>query len=89
MTKEDLPVGLVGKDQLIGLDRDGRDCEVCGFHMHAHEWAVMDDHGFVVFCNFAQLLHWEISTLVQRMTSTSKYNKMSPQEFTKRYSERD
>lgn len=41
----------VYQNQLLGLDLNGSPCEVCFSHMHAHEWADMDDNGFVVACS--------------------------------------
>jgi hypothetical protein len=40
-----------GRIWLLALDADGRACEVCGQHMHKHEWADMDPDGFVVACS--------------------------------------
>lgn len=37
---------------LVGLDEKGRPCEVCHKHMHLHDWADLDDGGFVVNCSF-------------------------------------
>jgi hypothetical protein len=36
---------------LIGLNKDGSPCEVCGKHMHDHEWADLDIKGYVVACS--------------------------------------
>lgn len=42
---------VISHFELQALDPDGRDCEVCGEHMHEHEWAVLNPKGFAVFCS--------------------------------------
>ena len=42
---------VIGKNDLIGLDPNGRDCEVCGVHMHEHDWALLNVDGFAIFCS--------------------------------------
>ena len=44
-------IACVGIRQLASLDINGRPCEICGQHMHEHDWADMDRNGFVVDCN--------------------------------------
>lgn len=39
------------REDLQGLDANGRPCEACGGHMHAHAWAILDEDGFVVECS--------------------------------------
>lgn len=36
---------------LLGLDPKGNPCEVCGLHMHKHEWADLDLMGYAVDCS--------------------------------------
>lgn len=38
------------RQDLQGLDRTGRECEVCHGHVPNHEWADMDVNGFIVNC---------------------------------------
>lgn len=47
---EDLPKVISAYD-LRGLDKNGRKCESCGKHMHAHDWALLDINGFVLYCS--------------------------------------
>lgn len=42
---------VFGIEELKHLDDSGRDCEICQQHMHSHEWAALDEAGFVVFCS--------------------------------------
>ena len=44
-------VERIPRRQLLMLDANGRACEVCGRHMHRHQWADMDPDGFVVACS--------------------------------------
>ena len=50
------PPQRVLKKDLRGLNSDGRLCEVCEKHMHVHEWADLDYHGFVVACSMQEVL---------------------------------
>ena len=46
---------VITQDQLLlGLTRTGRECEACGVDMYDHEWVLMDEHGFVLYCNIVQ-----------------------------------
>lgn len=42
---------VFGIEELKHLDDNGRDCEICQQHMHSHEWAALNETGFVVFCS--------------------------------------
>lgn len=42
---------VFGIEELKHLDDNGRDCEICQQHMHSHEWAALNEAGFVVFCS--------------------------------------
>lgn len=50
MSNED-EVVRIPQSQLLGLSHRGSLCEVCGEHMHTHEWADMDIAGYVVHCS--------------------------------------
>lgn len=39
---------------LLGLNENGSPCEVCGGHMHDHEWADLDPWGYVAACSESQ-----------------------------------
>lgn len=39
------------RSDLVGLDKNGKPCEVCNGHMHDHEWADLDMWGLVVACS--------------------------------------
>lgn len=36
---------------LLGLNDNGRMCEVCGQHPHTHKWMDLDQDGFAVDCS--------------------------------------
>lgn len=48
---EDTLPKVFDKEELKHLDDNGRDCEICQQHMHSHEWAALNEAGFVVFCS--------------------------------------
>lgn len=48
---EEYDVQRYPQQQLLGLSKNGRSCEVCGEHMHNHTWADLDTNGFVVACS--------------------------------------
>jgi len=39
--------------ELAGLT-PGRPCEVCGMEMREHEWADLDENGFVFNCDISE-----------------------------------
>lgn len=39
---------------LKGLNEDGSPCEACGGNVRLHEWADLDDFGFVEHCSVAE-----------------------------------
>lgn len=49
----DAPTQRIERKILLGLSENGRLCEVCGRHMHDHEWAILDRQGFAVDCSGA------------------------------------
>ena len=49
-TAPDMPAVIFNKD-LVGLNRNGRECEVCDNHMHHHDWALMAPDGIVLDCS--------------------------------------
>ena len=51
MEEDESNIERIYQKDLVGLDYHGSPCENCGDHMHNHEWADMDIHGFVVNCS--------------------------------------
>lgn len=47
---DDPEIMRIFKADLQGLDKLGRECEVCSGHVPMHEWADMDRNGFIVNC---------------------------------------
>ena len=41
-------IAFITNKELIGLNKDGRPCEICDIAMVQHEWVLLDPIGFCV-----------------------------------------
>lgn len=65
----------VYRKDMVGLNKYGRPCEVCGEHMHSHEWADLGYSGFVINCSKGKPMDKLTEELYKLLISVAELNR--------------